>query len=213
MSEFASTYDLLAPRYDGWSGAVMPDVRAAWARQIEAYVADGEPLVELGCGTGVPVAQWLAARYQYTGVDASLGMLAEARRHVPGAAFVQADMETVTFETGSLGGVVAFYSIIHVPRERHAALFAAVASWLRVGGVFAASLHSRDHVDDFEPDWLGAGPMRWTGFDRDTNLALLAGAGFDVVEHEVLDQIEPDGTAIHPLWLLARKRTQDHEPA
>ena len=209
MSEFASTYDRLASRYDRWSGAIMPDVRAAWAHQIEPYVAEGEGVVELGCGTGVPVAQWLAGRYRYTGVDASPGMLGEARRHVPSASFVHADMETVTFEPGSLGAVVAFYSIIHVPRERHAALFGAIVSWLRPGGVFAASLHSREHADDFEPDWLGAGPMRWTGFDRDTNLALLVDAGLHVIEHEIIDQVEPDGTAIHPLWLLARKR----EPA
>ena len=205
MSEFASTYDALASRYDAWSAAIMPDVRAAWTRQIEVVVSEGERVVELGCGTGVPVARWLAARYEYTGVDASAGMLAEARRHVPAANFVHADMESVTFAAGSLGAVVAFYSIIHVPRERHAALFATIASWLRPGGVLVASLHSRDHADDFAADWLGAGPMRWTGFDRDTNLALVADAGLEVTESEVIDQVEVDGTAIHPLWIVARK--------
>jgi SAM-dependent methyltransferase len=205
MSEFASTYDTLAPRYDEWSGAVMPDVRAAWARQLEVVISDGERVVELGCGTGVPVGRWLAARFDYTGVDASPGMLAEARRHLHTAKFVQADMETVTFEPGSLGAVVAFYSIIHVPRERHAALFAAIASWLRPGGLLVASLHSHDHADDYDPDWLGAGPMRWTGFDRETNLAMVAAAGLEVIESEVIDQVEPDGSAIHPLWLVARK--------
>lgn len=205
MSEFASTYDTLAPRYDGWSEAIMPDVRAAWARQIEVVVSEGERVVELGCGTGVPVAKWLAARYEYTGVDASPGMLAEARRHVPTATFVQADMETVTFEPGSLGAVIAFSSIIHVPRDRHADLFDAIASWLRPGGLFVASLHSRDQADDFDPDWLGAGPMRWTGFDRETNLAMIAAAGLEVTESEVIDQVEPDGSAIHPFWLVARK--------
>jgi SAM-dependent methyltransferase len=205
VSEFASTYDALAPRYDSWSAAVMPDVRAAWARQLELVLDNGERVVELGCGTGVPVAKWIAARFDYTGIDASEGMLEIARRHVPAGTFVQADMESVTFERGSLGAVIAFYSVIHVPRERHAALFAAIASWLRPGGMFVASLHSRDHADDFEPDWLGAGPMRWTGFDRDANLALLADAGLEIEESEVIDQVEPDGTAIHPLWLTARK--------
>ena len=84
-------------------------------------------------------------------------------------------------------------------------MFTAIASWLRPGGMFVASLHSRDHADDFEPDWLGAGPMRWTGFDRDTNLALLAEAGLEVEESEVIDQTEPDGSAIHPFWVIARK--------
>jgi SAM-dependent methyltransferase len=205
VSEFASTYDALAPRFDSWSAGVMPDVRAAWARQIEVVVSEGERVVELGCGTGVPVAKWLAARYDYTGVDASPGMLAEAGRHVPTATFVLADMETVTFDPGSLGAVVAFYSISHVPREHHAALFAAVASWLRPGGMFVASLHSRADANDFEPNWLGVGPMRWTGFDRETNLAMVADAGLEVEESEVIDQVEPDGTSIHPLWFVARK--------
>jgi len=205
MSEFSSTYDTLAPRYDGWSESIMPDVRAAWARQIEVVVSEGEPVVELGCGTGVPVAKWLDARYEYTGIDASAGMLAEARRHVPTAKFVQADMQTVTFDAGALGAVIAFYSIIHVPRERHADLFNAIASWLRPGGLLVASLHSRDQANDFDPDWLGAGPMRWTGFDRETNLAMIAAAGLEVTESEVIDQVEPDGSAIHPLWLVARK--------
>jgi SAM-dependent methyltransferase len=213
VSEFASTYDALAPRYDAWSGAIMPDVRAGWARKIDLLLEDGERVVELGCGTGVPVAKWIAARYEYTGVDASTGMLAEARRHVPDATFVQADMETVAFDPGSLGAVIAFYSIIHVPRESHAALFASIASWLRPGGMFVASLHSRDHADDFEPDWLGAGPMRWTGFDRDANLAMIAAAGLEVTESEVVDQVEPDGSYIHPLWLAARKPHEGSEPA
>jgi SAM-dependent methyltransferase len=213
VSEFASTYDVLAHRYDAWSGAVMPDVRAGWARKIDLVLDDGERVVELGCGTGEPVAKWIAARYAYTGVDASIGMLTEARRHVPYATFVHADMETATFEPESVGGVIAFYSIIHVPRELHAALFASIASWLRPGGIFVASLHSHDHADDFEADWLGAGPMRWTGFDRDTNLALIAAAGLDVEESEVIDQVEPDGSSIHPLWLVARKPHERSEPA
>ena len=101
---------------------------------------------------------------------------------------------------------MAFSSIIHVPRERHADLFRAIASWLRPGGVFAASLHSRDDPNDFDPDWLGGGPMRWTGFDRDTNVSLLAVAGLEIVESEVVEQVEPDGCVIRPFWLVARKR-------
>jgi len=207
MSEFASTYDALAPRYDAWSGSLRPDVREAWVRKVGALVERGAAVVELGCGTGVPVGSWLASRYAYTGVDASPGMLAHARRQVGKGTFLHADMETVSFEPHSLAAVVAFYSVIHVPRERHAALFVAIATWLRPGGVFAASLHSRDDPDDYEPDWLGSGPMRWTGFDRDTNVGLLEAAGLEIVESEVVKQVEPDGCVIQPFWLIARKPT------
>ena len=103
VSEFSSTYDALAPRWDAWAGATVPDVREEWARKIEAYIASGERVVELGCGTGVPVGRFLAARYDYSGIDASPGMLAEARAALPGAQLTHADMHTVQFPPASLG--------------------------------------------------------------------------------------------------------------
>jgi SAM-dependent methyltransferase len=204
VSEFAATYDALAPRWDEWAAAVTPPFREDALRRLPEFVADGERVVELGCGTGVPVGELLAARYHYTGVDASPGMLERARRAVPRGAFVDADMETTTFDGASLGAVVAFFSIIHVPRERHATLFASIADWLRPGGVFLGTLHSNDDPDDYASDWLGAGPMRWSGYDAATNRALLARAGFDVLDATVIEQVEPDGCVIHPLLVLAR---------
>jgi SAM-dependent methyltransferase len=208
VSEFSATYDALAPRWDEWAARVTPTgCREAWARKLAVDVDSGERVVELGCGTGVPIGALLASRYAYTGVDASPGMLANARRTLPrDVTLVRADMETVDFERGSLGAVAAFFSIIHVPRTSHATLFASIASWLRPGGCFVGTLHSHDDADDFAPDWLGAGPMRWSGFDRDTNLTLLDDAGLDVAESEVVEQVEPDGCTIHPLFVLARRR-------
>ena len=161
--------------------------------------------MELGCGTAAPVGALLASRYDYTGVDASTGMLDRARALLPDAAFVLRDMEDVTFPPASLGAVVALYSIIHVPHERHATLFASIASWLRPGGAFVATVHSHDDEDDYEPDWLGAGPMRWSGFDGATNIALIEAAGMQIVDAETIEQIEPEGNSIHPLWVFARR--------
>jgi SAM-dependent methyltransferase len=207
VSEFSSTYDALASRYDDWSAGVVPDVREAWARKIDVFLTEGEPVVELGCGTGVPVGRLLSPTYDYTGVDASAEMLAKARAVLPSVRMIHADMHAVRFSPGSLGAVVAFYSIGHTRRERHATLFAAIASWLRPGGVFIGNLHSHDDPDDYEPNWLGAGPMRWSGFDAATNVALLADAGLQVTESAVIEQTEPEGTKIYPLWLLARRDT------
>lgn len=207
MNDFSTTYDALAHRYDDWSAAVVPDVRAAWARKIDAFLTGGERVVELGCGTGVPVGKLVCATYDYTGIDSSTGMLAKGHVALPGVIFMRADMHEVQFSPGSLGAVMAFYSIGHTPRERHATLFASIASWLRPGGVFIGNLHSHDDADDYEPDWLGAGPMRWSGFDMATNVALLADAGLQVVESVVIEQTEPEGTKIHPLWVVARRES------
>ncbi len=206
MSEFAATYDALAPRWEAWTGAVTPDPRSSWVGKLSGVVESGEAVVELGCGTGAPVGVELAARYTYTGVDASAGMLDRARARLPRANFVERDMEDVEFAPGSLGAVVALYSIIHVPRERHAVLFDAIASWLRPDGALLATVHSRDSADDYQPDWLGGGPMRWSGFDAATNISLIEAAGLEIVDAEEIEQIEPEGTRIRPLWVFARRR-------
>jgi len=205
VCEFSGTYDVLASRWDDWSAQIVPDVREEWARKLDAFLTAGEGVVELGCGTGVPVGRLLSERYDYAGVDASAGMLATARRVLPNVPLTCADMHTVEFPSGSLGGVVAFSSISHTPREKHAALFEAIATWLRTGGVFVGNLHYFDDPDDFEADWLGAGPMRWSGFDGTTNLELLVSAGFAIVESAPVVQIEAEGSKICPMWFIAQR--------
>jgi hypothetical protein len=59
MSEFASTYDVLAPRDDRWVRGVVPDVRAAWACRIEPSVAPGARVVDSDAAPGRrPVLSW-----------------------------------------------------------------------------------------------------------------------------------------------------------
>ncbi len=202
--QICRTYDALAPRHDDWAGRVVPDLRSKWATRIDAFLPADERVVELGCGTGEPVGRLLAQRYDYAGVDASHGMLAQAREALSGVSLTQADMHTVQYPVGSLGAVLAFFSISHTPREQHSGLFASIRSWLRPGGVFVGNLHSRDDPDGFENDWLHAGPMWWSGFDGATYLRLLAEAGFRVLESTVIDLTEADGGIIKPMWFIAK---------
>ncbi|MDQ1384486.1 MAG: hypothetical protein QOG65_1865, partial [Actinomycetota bacterium] len=52
---------------------------------------------------------------------------------------------------------------------------------------------------------LGAGPMRWSGFDGTANEELLAAAGLRVIEADVIRQVEPDGCEILPMWFVAQR--------
>ena len=81
------------------------------------------------------------------GVDFSAVQLRRARRLVPAARLVQADMATLQLRPASADAVVAFYSLIHVPLTDQQALFPRIRGWLRPGGYFLAI--------------VGAGP--WTG--------------------------------------------------
>ncbi len=88
-----------------------------------------------------PVARDLTAlRHAVVGVDGSAQQVARARRNLPKATLIKADMCEVAFEVGSFNAVRAFYSITHVPRTYQGPLIANIAAWLKPGGTFVAAL-------------------------------------------------------------------------
>ena len=203
VAAVTTTYDRLASHWTEWADSVQPPLRSEYIADLLDRLPEGATVVELGCGTGVPAGAALAERCHYHGVDSSGGMIAAARENVPTGSFERADMCEVDFERGSLDAVVAFFSIIHVPREQHAALFAKVGEWLKPGGWFVASLANRDDPGTVVTEWLHGEPMYWSTFDAETNLGLLQAAGLQVVDSRIREQWE-DGERIHPQWVVCQ---------
>lgn len=197
-------YDRLGDRLGALGSEASRQTRARYLGELLASVPAGARVLELGCGTGARSTPELAARFRLVGVDISPVSLAAARRNLPDAAFVCADMATLGFRPESFDAVAAFYSIIHLPREEHATLFGAIASWLKPGGRFVASLGARDNPDGTEADWLGV-PMYWSHFDSATNLRLLEEAGLRVLSAQEETQLELGEPATH-LWIVAEKQ-------
>ena len=204
----AAGYHQLAPHWTEWADGVRPPLRMAYVEELLERLPEAAAVVELGCGTGLPVGAALAARSRYHGVDGAAGMIGAARANVPGGSFRHADMRTVEFDEGALNAVVALHSILHVPREEHAAIFAKVRGWLRPGGWFVASLGARDDPGSGEESWLGAGPMFWSGFAPAENERLLRAAGFSLVESDVRQQWEgAEEVRFH--WVVCRAGGDD----
>ena len=196
-------YDALVEEYLAWAAGVADDRD----RMLDAFAAPLRPgarVLDLGCGAGVPSTRWLAERFAVTGVDISAGQVEAARRLVPGAAFVHADLLEVEFPDESFEGVTALYSIPHVPREAHGALFGRIARWLVPGGRLLAVLGSSDSPD-WTGDWLGR-PMFFSGYDAGTNRRLLAEAGYELLADEIVETAEPAGRVAFQ-WVIARRGT------
>jgi cyclopropane fatty-acyl-phospholipid synthase-like methyltransferase len=158
-------------------------------------------LLDLGCGNGDKLAR-LAERFEVVGVDLSEEQLRLAGARVPEAKLVHGDFSELEFEDESFDAVTALYSITHVPRAEHAALFDRVARWLRPGGFFLASLGARGS-EDWTGEWLGV-EMFFSSHDAATNRQLLREAGFRLMLDEVVTMQEPEGEATF-LWVLGRK--------
>jgi SAM-dependent methyltransferase len=194
-------YDTLGARFGEWNGRIEGD---PWERFLEELVdrlPPGGRLLDLGCGNGTKIAR-LAGAFDLVGVDVSEQQLQLARAAVPGAMVINGDFAELDFTTESFDAVTAFYSIMHVPREEHRALFGKILGWLKPGGLFLSSL-SHMGGDDWTGEWLGV-EMFFSGFDAETNRRLLRETGFELVLDELVWMREPQGEMAF-LWVLARK--------
>jgi ubiquinone/menaquinone biosynthesis C-methylase UbiE len=95
----------------------------------------GGPVVDVGCGAGRVTVLLSRLGLDAFGVDLSPGMVALARRSYPELRFDEGSMLALELADGSLGGVLAYYSIIHVPWGQRAEVFAEFYRVLAPGGV------------------------------------------------------------------------------
>jgi SAM-dependent methyltransferase len=117
-------------------------------------------------------------------------------------------MTELAFAPETFDAVVAFHSIIHVPRTEHPALLEGIHRWLRPGGGFLATMTVSDYEGKDE-NWEGWGaPMVWSHYDNKANVAMLREAGFEIryAEPRTSKGTGDDETW---LWVLARKRSRE----
>ena len=144
----------------------------------------GARVLDVGCGTGVPTARQLAdAGCDVTGIDVSEGMLELARREVPGATFLRLDLAEVPEAGPSRGGfdaIVAFFSLLMLPRTEIPAALRRLHDLLEPGGYFLLSMLEAD-LDDVPID-LHDCPQRVTGYPGAELRALVSETGFEVLD-------------------------------
>ena len=171
------SYDACAAEYGASRKVDAEDELRGLTERLEV----GMSVLDVGCGTGAPIARTLSRRFQVTGVDVSPEMAELAKRNVPKGKFVCGDVMSVDFEDGCFDAVVAFYSIFHLPREEHEGLFRKVLRWLRPGGYFLCTLSQRDEPAYTEDDFFGV-TMFWSNYGLERSLDTLQDVGFEVIE-------------------------------
>jgi SAM-dependent methyltransferase len=200
----ARGYDCIAERYAAWTQPLRVAEREHYTRVLLDGLPEGAPVLELGCGMGIPTTRNLAERFAVTGVDISPRQIALARLNVPRATFLHADMTALDLPPASFAAVAAFYSIIHVPREQHGTLLRSIAAWLHLGGLFVGALGVSSTPGGIMDDWAGLGaPMYFSTHDSATNEALIRRAGLDILVAREED--DPEHGPF--LWVVARKPT------
>jgi ubiquinone/menaquinone biosynthesis C-methylase UbiE len=156
-------------------------------------------VLDVGCGAGVPVAKFLVdSGFEVVGVDFSENMLRLARKNMPQTTFIRKDMTKLDFADNSFDGLTAFYSIIHVPREKHSLLFKSFNRILKPNGIMLACMGP----DEWEAteDYYGT-KMFWSQYSPEKSLRLVKDTGFEVIFDKVLER----GKERH-YWIMARNK-------
>lgn len=192
-------YDALSYRYRADDAG--PGGYAAWLTALRERVPPGGAVLDLGCGCGVPVARELAGHgLAVTGVDLSEVQVRRARRLVPEARFLRADVTRARFPAAAFDAVVCLYTLIHLPLDEQPPLLARIAGWLRPGGWLLATTGHRAWTGA-EDGWLGGGvPMWWSHADAATYRAWIGQAGLEVADEAFISE----GDGGHALFWARR---------
>ena len=132
------SYDAIAVEYrDMLSGDIEGRAldRALLAAFAELVRANGSgPVADVGCGPGRITIVLHRLGLDAFGIDLSPAMVELARRTHPQLRFEVGSMLALDLPDASLGGLLAYYSIIHVPRRRRAEVLAEFHRVLAPGG-------------------------------------------------------------------------------
>lgn len=167
-------------------------VRFADALRSEAGILD------LGCGSGRPVAQYMAGRgFRVTGIDSSPTLISLCRQRLSDQEWIMHDMRTLQLSRG-FDGILAWDSFFHLEADDQRRMFDVFARHAAPSAVLmfnSGPAHS-EAIGRYRGD-----PLYHASLSADEYRDLLRGIGFEVIAHAIEDWRTGGGRTV---WLTRR---------
>jgi SAM-dependent methyltransferase len=145
-----AAYGRLAAEYVerfGTTASVHPDDLALIRRHL---VVGAGTVLDVGCGPGHLTAHLGSQGVDVLGVDLVPAFLGHARSMDPGGRYLQASMRRLPVPVGAGAGVLAWYSLIHLPPRELDEALQELRRVLGGGGSVVLGTFDGDHIDTFD---------------------------------------------------------------
>jgi len=193
-------YERNAHTYDRDRGHSLHGERA-WLDAFLLEVPAGGTVLDVGCGTGTPIAAYLLQRgFRVVGVDASPSMIRLCRTRFPECEWVLQDMRAL--ELGRrFDAILAWDSFFHLGTKEQRAMFSRFATHSLPGAplLFTSGPREGEAIGSYCGE-----PLYHASLDPAEYRQLLSATGYSVMAHIAED---PE-CGMHTVW-LARYQASD----
>ena len=169
-----------------------------WLDLFLSLIPVHSTLLDLGCGSGKPIADYLIQQgHTLIGVDSSDVMIAMAQKNFPKQTWVQADMRTVELDQ-KFNAILAWDSFFHLIPDDQRQMFAQFAQFsvTNTALMFTSGPMAGEAMGDLFGDALYHASL-----SQDEYRVLLKQYGFNVVKM-VANDVECTG---HTVWLAQKQ--------
>jgi SAM-dependent methyltransferase len=169
-------------------------IEKSWLDRLRALLPPAGPILDLGCGSAVPMAAYLIGLgHPVTGVDSSPAMIDACRQCFPEQEWIVADMRKLALRR-QFSGILAWDSFFHLSYDDQRRMFPVYREHAAPN---AALMFTSGPVHGEAIGNFGGEPLYHASFDPTEYRSLLDQNGFRVVSHIAED---PDCGG-HTVWL------------
>ncbi len=156
-----------------------------WVDEFDFYksMTSGKKVIDLGCGAGRDAAVFVENGFDYTGIDASDGMLKVASERVPKGKFQKMDFGKTIFPDEEFDGFWAAASFLHIPKNDVAGVLQEAKRITKNGGIGFISVKEKNGMDEgmIDENKYGGISRYFSFYTQDEFKNLLEQNGFSVV--------------------------------
>ncbi len=169
-----------------------------WLDRFLEAIGIGASILDLGCGSGEPMARYLIGREcAVTGVDTAASLIALCQERFADEHWIHGDMREISLGP-RFDGVLAWDSFFHLTAADQRAMFAIFDAHVAPGGalMFTSGPKAGEALGSFEGETLYHASL-----DPAEYRVLLERHGFDVLDHIAKDA----DCGGHTVWLAPKR--------